>query len=141
VQDGTKVYSEDFFSMNGLDGAGMVDPRPDQKMVKKEDFERSQKELQEQENKTANALKEKHSADIEETITSLDLTKADPAIKKAIYSESLISGVNVDKVNIVDKKKALEGVKSPDGGDVDVTKLTPEQKRIVQSYQAKQYLQ
>lgn len=108
IADGKKVYDDELNFLEGMDGPGLVPPRPDQKIVKKEDYERSQKELQEQENKTANALKEKHNADIEDVITSLDLTKTDSTTKKAIYSESLISGVDITKVSPVDQKKALE---------------------------------
>ena len=57
VSEGTKTYQDELASLEGLDGPGLVPSRPDQKMVKKEDYERSQKELHEQENKTADKIK------------------------------------------------------------------------------------
>lgn len=110
-------------------------------MVKKEDYERSQKDLKEQEKKAENALKEQHVVQVEDAIVSLDIEKSDQKTQHAIYFESLRASVDIDKVSISDRQKALEGILAPGGAEIDVSKLTPSQQKIVQSYQTKKYLE
>lgn len=109
-------------------------------MVKKVDFDRSQRELREQEIKTLDALKEKHAAEIEDVIFSFDLSKTDSKTQQAVYYESLRTSVDIHKIDLADRQKALEGLTNPDGTEIDVNKLTPEQQIIVQTHQTKRYL-
>ncbi|MBP7822721.1 hypothetical protein KA050_00010 [Candidatus Gracilibacteria bacterium] len=90
---------------------------------------------------TLTALKEKHDLEIEEAIKSFDIDKADPETKKALHFETLKAQIDVDKLPDQTKKDALKGIKTPDGKEIDITKLTPAQKELIQDYQTRQYLQ
>ncbi len=119
IAEGAKVYQDGFASLEGLDGPWLVPARPDQKMVKKEDFERSQKELQEQEKKTRDSLREKHLAEIEEVVKNQRLSDIDGDARENAYNELIYSLVPEQKIS--EAKEALEK-------DEKFQKLSQEQK-------------
>ena len=85
-------------------------------------------------------LWEKHSAEIEDAVKSLEIDKVEPELQVVLHREVLSKTVNVESISDEDKKKALEGLKWPNGTEIDIAHLTPEQKRIVQQYQTFKYL-
>lgn len=85
-------------------------------------------------------LWEKHNAEIEDAVKSIEIDKVEPELQTVLHREVLSKTVNVDSIPDEDKKKALEGLKWPNGGEIDITRLTPEQKKIVQQYQTFKYL-
>ncbi len=92
------------------------------------------------EKETLVLLWEKHNAEIDDAVKSIEIDKAEPELQAVLHREVLSKTVNIDGVSDADKKKALEGLKWPNGSEIDITHLTPEQKRIVQQYQTFQYL-
>lgn len=86
------------------------------------------------------ALSEKHGTEIQDAVKSIEIDKVEPELQVMLHREVLSKNVNVDSVSNEDKKKALEGLKWPNGREIDIVHLTPEQKKIVQQYQTFQYL-
>lgn len=87
------------------------------------------------------SLKEKHDAEIEETLREVDFGTLDEDTKKSLHADTLSKKIDITKVSQLHKKEALKSFKGPDGKAIDTTKLTADQLEIVQRYEAKKYLE
>lgn len=87
-------------------------------------------------------LKKKHDAEIREVLDKTDFTTLDEATKKSLHANQLGKIINIDQVPKEAQQEALKTILWPDGKPIDTTKpLTNDQKKVVQSYQAKKYLE
>jgi hypothetical protein len=72
-------------------------------MVKKEDFERSQKDLREQERRTAESIKSRMDAQLESVTRNGNINQLDPEDQKKIRTEIVIT--SIDPQSLPDDKK------------------------------------
>ena len=130
------MYQDELVSLDALDGPGLVPARPDQKMVKKEDFEQSQKELQEQENKTANSLESKMNSELESVTKTGKIDQLDVPTQTKIRTEIIQASIDPQRLPDEKKKEILSTMKGADGQPIDMSKvkldeLTPSQKEFL----------
>lgn len=97
---------------------------------------------EEAEKKAIEALTKKHEAEIREVLDKTDLTTLDDETKKSLHANQLGKIINLDQIPKEAQQEALKSIPWPDGKPIDTTKpLTDDQKKVVQSYQAKKYLE
>ncbi len=97
---------------------------------------------EEAEKKAIEALTKKHEAEIREVLDKTDLTTLDDETKKCLHANQLGKIINLDQIPKEAQQEALKSIPWPDGKPIDTTKpLTDDQKKVVQSYQAKKYLE
>ncbi len=87
-------------------------------------------------------LEKKHDAEIREVLDKTDFTRLDEETKKSLHANQLAKIINLDQIPKEAQQEALKSIPWPDGKPIDTTKpLTDDQKKVVQSYQAKKYLE
>lgn len=123
VAEGKKTYQDDVSAFEWWDSPWIIPPRPDQKMVKKEDFERSEKELHEQENKTAEAIKWKMDAELESVTKTGKIDQIDPVLQKKIRTEVIMTSIDAQLLPDEKKKGILSTMKWADGKLIDLSKV------------------
>lgn len=98
-----------------------------------------EKKREEEKKLVLDALAKKHDAEIEKVLGEFDFSTLTDEEKKTIHASVLSVSVDVSKISEEDKKEALKWLALD--GKIDLTKLTPEQTKMIQQYKAKKYLE
>lgn len=126
-------------AMRGVEMWAWNPPKDRENFVESQEV-KDKREVERIETEALQALKEKHETEIDDTFRGIDITKVDNDDRRAIYRQAIVKSVDVSRVSVEDKKKALEWLRNLDGTEIDVNNLTPEQERVVRESQAKKYL-
>gem|GEM_PF-2950080 len=92
-------------------------------MVKKDDFDRSQNELQEQENLTAKSIERKMNAELESVTKNGNIDQIEPKIQMRIRTEVLKNSIDTQLLPDEKKKRILSTMKGSDGKTIDISQV------------------
>lgn len=147
AKNGKKTAGEQDKAKKDLDLArGGFDMGPGKTPEKQENFVESpevkdKKAIEQAEQETMKALKEKHETEMQEELEKVDWSSLDEETRKSIHADTLASSVDVSKMSESEKRKILGNPTNSDWKPVDVSNLSQDQIDVIQRKQAKKYIE